>query len=84
MEYNFVSTRILDADRDLFFGPITQADNFITIHDSWIMAHIMVAAGIFTSVSQARKNGWDKPIPKGFTDIRVGKLKTRITILEDF
>ena len=45
------------------------------------LAHIMTRAGLFSSVSQARKNGWDKPIPKGFTQYVVGKNKTRITTL---
>ena len=30
-----------------------------------LMAHAMHRAGIFSSITQARKNGWDKPIEKG-------------------
>ena len=47
------------------------------------MAHLMAKAGIFNSVSDARRNGWDKPIPSGFSDLRVGKKKTRITIFKE-
>jgi len=84
MEYNFINSNLPASDKELFFGPLTIDATFITLEDRWIMAHALVAAGVFASVSQARKAGWDKPIAKGFTDIRVGKLKTRITILEAF
>ena len=70
---NFVHKNISNSDKDLFFGPIKSEDEFIEIQDHWIMAHVLHAAGIFTSVSQARKNGWNKPIPNGFTILTVGK-----------
>jgi len=42
------------------------------------MAHVMAKAGIFSSVNQARKNGWDKPIELGRW--AVGKQKTQIEV----
>ena len=30
-----------------------------------LMAHVMVELGIFPSVGQAKKNGWDKPLEIG-------------------
>lgn len=45
------------------------------------MADVLVMANVFQSKSQARKSGIDLTIPKGFTDVYRGKLKTRITIL---
>lgn len=30
-----------------------------------LLAHVMAKAGIFPSVSEARKNGWNKPITPG-------------------
>ena len=71
-----------ESDKDLFFGPLDD-EEFVTIGEGWIMAHVLHAAEIFPSVGQARKNGWDKPIPSGFTDFRTGKLKIRITILNN-
>lgn len=80
-EFNFIANSLPNSDISLFFHP-EDNDVFNRFDEQTsIMAHIMYAAGIFSSVSQARKNGWDKPIPKGFSDIRVGKLKKRITIL---
>lgn len=35
------------------------------------MAHVMTELGLFASVSQARKNGWDKPVATGM--FKVGK-----------
>lgn len=80
---NFI-TKISNKDKDLFFGPIDPEDEFIEIQDHWIMAHILHATGNFPSVSQARKNGWNKPIPNGFTMLTVGKKARRkeISILK--
>jgi hypothetical protein len=77
---NFIS-KISNKDKELFFGPIEPDDTFILIEDHWTMANIMHQAGIFKSVSQARKNGWNKPIPKGLTIFTVGKKRKEIVIL---
>jgi len=50
-------------------------------NDREIMAHLMARAGIFKSVGEARRNGWDKPIPPGYTDMFVTKKKIRLTIV---
>jgi hypothetical protein len=84
---NFVHERCSWKDVQLFLGsnvePIEEVkeSDIIRFSDSDIMAHIMNKAGIFPSVSQARKNGWNKPIPQGYTEFVVGKNKTFIFIL---
>ena len=45
-----------------------------------LMAHVMAKAGIFPSVGQARKNGWDKPLVAG--EWTVTKKKIRIIVKE--
>jgi hypothetical protein len=82
---DFIEKTCSLKDKEIFFGPIESNDNFVFIGDNWIMAHVLHAAGIFTSVSQARKNGWNKPIPNGFTALEVGKKanKKNIFILKD-
>lgn len=45
-----------------------------------LMAHVMAKAGIFPSVGQARKNGWDKPLTIGAW--RVTKRKLGIEVRE--
>jgi len=77
---NFITPNISEEDKDMFFGPINPDDVFTIIEDHWTMAHVMHKAGAFPSVTQARKNGWDKPIPKGFTHIVSGKKRRQIYI----
>jgi len=43
-----------------------------------LMAHVMHKAGIFPSVSQARKNGWNAPIERG--QWTVSKKKIKVTV----
>ncbi len=83
MDYNFIKSSQEEKDKELFFSPVTDDDKFIQIEDHMSMAHLIFIAGIFPSVSQARNNGWNKPIPEGFSDFRVGKNKVRVTILKE-
>ena len=78
-EVNFLSPKVSDKDRDSFGFD----DENIMIEDHWIMAHVMHAAGIFPSVGIARKNGWNKPIPEGFSEFTVGKAKKKVFILNE-
>lgn len=45
------------------------------------MAHVMVKLGVFPSVNQAKKNGWDKPITLG--EHILTKKKVRVQIVDD-
>ena len=78
-EFNFIAPHVSDADIDLF--GFNDAPNCFNIEDNWLMAHVMHCANIFPSVSSARKQGWNKPIPGGFSEFTVGKNKTKIWIL---
>lgn len=44
-----------------------------------LMAHVMAKAGIFPSVGQARKNGWDKPLAAGEWTVTKKKIKIVVT-----
>jgi hypothetical protein len=44
------------------------------------MPQLLKEVLIFSSTSQARKAGWDKPIPPGWSDFTIGKKRTRICI----
>lgn len=83
MDYNFIKSATEDQDLDLFFGPLCEDDKVIKIENGMIMADIAFIVGLFPSKSQARKNGWNYPIPLGFSDMRVGKKKTRVTIFNE-
>lgn len=43
-----------------------------------LMAHLMVDLGIFKSVGEAKRNGWDKPLELGLHDL--GPKKKRVTV----
>ena len=80
-EFNFLSPKVDHRDRDLMGFDDCGTDMNIMIEDHWIMAHIMHKAGVFPSVGIARKNGWNKPIPDGFSEFTVGKKKKKVWIL---
>jgi|TARA_B100000959_G_scaffold170001_1_gene178015 hypothetical protein len=75
-EFDFAHEKETEEDIELF-----GLDNPIRFGDGTLMAHLMFKVGIFSSVSQARKNGWDKPVPLGFNFFTVGKLKKKVYVL---
>jgi hypothetical protein len=82
-EFNIlIGPGVGEADKDLFFGPLRDTDVFQIFDVKARFPELLAALGIFRSRSEARKNGWDKDIPDGFLDFRIGKLKKRITILK--
>lgn len=78
---NFIAKDTTDEDKKLFFG---DDEEFNFIEDHWIMAHVMHKAGIFPSVSQAKKNGWNIPIPDGFFIFTVGKKRHQVFTFKGF
>lgn len=48
------------------------------------LLNLLVMCGVFSSKSQALKAGWKRDIPKGFSEWKIGKLKTDITIFNPF
>ena len=81
-EYNFIH-RCFSWKALKIFG-FEDALNCFIIEDEWTMAHVMHIAGIFPSVTSARKQGWQNPIPAGFSEHTVGKRRIQIFILNKF
>ena len=79
-EVNFVSLNVSAEDMELFGFDDEPA---VVLKDNWMLAHVMHVAGLFPSVSAARKNGWNKPIPNGFSEFTVGKGKKKVFILNE-
>jgi len=82
IDINFVKTGTSEADINLFLSPIE--DDVIRVFkpfDKLVLAHFMYQANVFSSISEARRNGWDKPVPTGFSQYTVGKHRALITIL---
>jgi len=44
------------------------------------LAHLLARIGKFKSVGDAKRNGWDKPIPSGWVEFTVGKGMNRIDV----
>ena len=78
-EFNFIiaNGNEHESDARIFF----QEENIIRLLDNATMLDVAMAAGIFTSRGQAKKAGWAKPIPPGFSQLEAGKLKAWICIL---
>ena len=52
--------------------------DFVSLEDTdKSMAHLLARLGKFQSVSEAKRNGWDKPIPTGWNAITIGKAAKR-------
>lgn len=66
-DWLFIHERLPDSFRDLFFGPILPEEAFVTFGDQADMGNLIAQTGIFPSASQARKNGWNRPVPEGFS-----------------
>jgi len=47
--------------------------------ENTLLAHVMFKAGIFPSVGQARKNGWNIPICIGVWEVTKKKIKIEIS-----
>lgn len=63
-------------NRDIksFFGPLDGKEIFIRLEEhQW--ANLLKTLGIFSSSSQARKNGWDKEIPLGWSEASFKKQR---------
>jgi len=71
---------VQESDKELLFGPLTPEDKFIILPKVMRWPQLFRDIGIFKSSSEAMRNGWDKDIPPGWTQIIIGKLRNRIYI----
>lgn len=75
--FNIVGPKFDERDSQLFndddyLQPLLETDK--------TMAHLLVRLGKFNSIGEAKRNGWDKPIPSGWNEIIIGKNQNRIQI----
>lgn len=65
------------VDRELFLD----SDSIEPLLDTDLtMAHLLCRLGKFKSVGEAKRNGWDKPIPTGWFECSIGKGKNRMDL----
>lgn len=80
-EMNFTGRHTTSSDISMIFGPLSNDDGpFVSLQDGWTLAHVMHYAGLFASVGEAKKNGWSKPVPDGYSEFIVGKRKFKVFI----
>jgi len=72
---------ILPTDLNSFFGPIETTDDIATFRKGVSFAEVLMHFKFFSSKSDARRNGWDKPIPLGYSEHKIGKLRRGLYIL---
>jgi hypothetical protein len=82
-EFNvLIGAGVREADKESFFGPLRPEDEFHTFAPEIRYPELLQRLGIFVSRSDARRNGWDRDIPEGWSDFQIGKLRRRICILK--
>lgn len=81
---NFMHESHPEQDAERMFGPLAQGETVERFADRETMAHIMHRAGLFSSIKDARRNGWDRRVPEGWSVQTVGKRKRRIYIWNKF
>ena len=80
IDANYIKTSNLVLDKRIFF------DNEEAIEIKPFqktIAQLLADCKIFSSTSDAKRNGWDKEIPKGFSEFTIGKRKNKITIFNE-
>lgn len=97
MEAIFANANVRMRDVDLFFQgfppthPYMRHEEFrhmmagdivwSSFQPHETMAHLLHRAGLFKSTGEARRNGWARPIPPGYSQFTVGKRKSAIFVL---
>jgi hypothetical protein len=82
VDIEFIRNTTPEKDVNLFLNPKSEGQERIIMNfENKLLAHLMKEAGIFSSVSEARKNGWNRPIPTGYNEFVIGKKKSLVTIL---
>jgi hypothetical protein len=76
-EFNFC---IMDNTNEKEVKIIFDDENYIVLEKDATMADIVTMAQIYDSKSRAKKDGWNKPIPSGYSEKKIGKFQTMIYI----
>lgn len=64
------------------FGPLTGQEEFIRIDTNAQWGHLLKELSVFPSISQARKNGWDKDIECGFSEAMFRKKRKIVFVFK--
>jgi hypothetical protein len=72
---NVVNRHSTDEDIACLFGDLSGKIDIVQRMDADCLdwAEVAVLCGFFPSKGQARKNGWEGPVPRGFGQRKFGK-----------
>lgn len=77
-EFCFIGKKCEESDKTMLF---VATDELLPLLDSDVsMAHLLARIGKFKSVKDAKRNGWDKPIPMGWAEFTIGRGVNRVDI----
>lgn len=77
-EFCFIGKKCEESDKTTLFD---SADTLLPILDTETnIAHLLARIGKFSSVKDAKRNGWDKPMPDGWAEFTIGKGVNRVDI----
>ncbi len=74
MEINVLIGECHDSWVEFLFQP-REDEFFVRVPSTMPWANLLVVLKCFPSVSQARKNGWNREIAEGWTEITIGKAR---------
>ncbi len=78
-DFNIViGSCVTDRDIEILF----EREPINKLLDNITFPAIMKLCGAFKSTNDARKNGWNKEIPEGFSEWTIGKRQIRLTIFK--
>ena len=77
-----IGNGVLETDIDLFFGPLEGTEQIHRFGETVKYPEVFASIGIFSSRSDASRNGWNKEIPDGFSDLTIGKKRKTIGFLK--
>lgn len=82
IDKNYILSSTIEKDIEIFFCECSEGVTVIKAHQVTV-AHLLADAGILPSVSEGKRNGFNIPIPQGYSELVVGKKKGRICIFNE-
>jgi hypothetical protein len=62
------------------FCPLEPGERIVVLPLDTRFAELLSRFDFFPSISDARRNGWNRDVPEGVSDLRIGKRKRRLFI----
>jgi hypothetical protein len=70
-----LGTEIRPSWTEKLFGPSQEGEFAIVCPRNFRWPQLLARLGCFPSTSQARKNGWDRDIEGGWSEVTIGKAR---------